>query len=175
MEVIRCEGLTKRYGGTVAVDDLDLVVEAGQVFGFLGKNGSGKTTTMRMLLGLITPSAGRAWVNGRPLPCPDGLARIGAIIEEPAFHPWLTGRRNLEVLALYGPPPPRGDAVDRALHRVGLSGVADRKVKTYFLGHAATARAGGGAAARPGAGVARRADQRHGPGRRAGRVPGTER
>jgi ABC-2 type transport system ATP-binding protein len=116
-----------------------LVVEAGQVFGFLGPNGSGKTTTMRMLLGLITPTAGRAWVNGQALPCPDGLSRIGAIIEEPAFHPWMTGRRNLEVLALYGPPLPDrdaagGGAVGAALDRVGLSGVAGRKVKTYSQG-----------------------------------------
>jgi ABC-type transport system involved in cytochrome bd biosynthesis fused ATPase/permease subunit len=75
MQVIRCEGLSKRYGSTVAVDGLDLVVEAGQVFGFLGPNGSGKTTTMRMLLGLIAPTAGRAWVNERPLPDPDGPDR----------------------------------------------------------------------------------------------------
>ncbi|MEV5754202.1 ABC transporter ATP-binding protein [Actinoallomurus sp. NPDC052308] len=134
MQVIRCEGLTKRYGDTVAVDRLDLAVGGGQVFGFLGPNGSGKTTTMRMLLGLITPTAGRAWVNERPLPDPDGLARIGAMIEEPAFYPWLTGRRALEVLALHGPPPRRRDAVAAALDRVGLSTVADRKVKAYSQG-----------------------------------------
>jgi ABC-2 type transport system ATP-binding protein len=85
-EAIRCEGLTKRYGSTAAVDRLDLAVEAGQVFGFLGPNGSGKTTTMRMLLGLVRPSAGRAWLDGRPLPDPDGLSRVGAMIEEPAFY-----------------------------------------------------------------------------------------
>ncbi|MCH5676823.1 ABC transporter ATP-binding protein [Streptomyces gilvus] len=134
MEVIRCEGLTKRYGTTVAVDGLGLVVEGGQVFGFLGPNGSGKTTTMRMLLGLIRPSAGRAWVNERPLPDPDGLSRVGAIIEEPAFHPWLTGRQNLEVLALHGPPLSAASAVDAALERVSLTGVADRKVKAYSQG-----------------------------------------
>ncbi|MCO5970931.1 ABC transporter ATP-binding protein [Actinoallomurus soli] len=134
MQVIRCEGLTKRYGDTVAVDRLDLTIGGGQVFGFLGPNGSGKTTTMRMLLGLITPTAGRAWVNDRPLPDPDGLARIGAMIEEPAFHPWLTGRRALDVLALHGPPPRRRDAVAAALDRVGLSSVADRKVKGYSQG-----------------------------------------
>jgi ABC-2 type transport system ATP-binding protein len=131
MTVIRCEGLTKRYGATVAVDGLDLTVEPGQVFGFLGPNGSGKTTTMRMLLGLVRPTAGRAWVNGRPLPDPDGLSRIGAIIEEPAFYAWMTGRRNLEVLALRGPP---GAAVGDALDRTGLTAVTDRKVKTYSQG-----------------------------------------
>ena len=133
-EAIRCEALSKRYGPTVAVDRLDLVVEAGQVFGFLGPNGSGKTTTLRMLLGLARPSSGRAWRNSRPLPDPDGLDRVGAMIEEPAFYPWLSGRGNLEVLALCGPPPPRADAVDRALDRVGLAPVASRKIKTYSQG-----------------------------------------
>jgi ABC-2 type transport system ATP-binding protein len=132
-EAIRCEGLSKRYGSTIAVDGLDLVVEAGQVFGFLGPNGSGKTTTLRMLLGLVRPSSGRAWRNGRPLPDPDGLDRVGAMIEEPAFYPWLSGRANLEVLALCGPPPPAG-AVDRALDRAGLAPVAGRKVKAYSQG-----------------------------------------
>jgi ABC-2 type transport system ATP-binding protein len=134
MEIIRCEGLTKRYGTTLAVDGLDLSVAAGQVFGFLGPNGSGKTTTMRILLGLVRPSGGRAWVNERPLPDPDGLARIGAIIEEPAFYGWMTGRRNLRTLALHGPPLPDPASLDRALERVGLSAVADRKVKAYSQG-----------------------------------------
>jgi len=120
----------------VAVEDLDLTVRAGQVFGFLGPNGAGKTTTMRMLLGLIRPTAGQAWVNGRQVPDPDGLAQVGSMIEEPAFYPWLTGRRNLEVLALCGPPlPGRGtDPVAGILDRVGLAAVADRKVKAYSQG-----------------------------------------
>lgn len=135
-EVIRCLGLTKRYRTTVAVEDLDLAVEGGQVFGFLGRNGAGKTTTMRMLLGLIRPTAGQAWLNGRRIPDPDGLARVGSMIEEPAFYPWLTGRRNLEVLALCGPPVPApdGDPIARVLDRVGLSEVAGRKVKAYSQG-----------------------------------------
>ncbi|WP_369226173.1 ATP-binding cassette domain-containing protein [Streptomyces sp. R39] len=132
-EVIRCAGLTKRYGAALAVDGLDLTVGAGQVFGFLGPNGSGKTTTMRMLLGLVRPTSGRAWIHGRPLPDPDGLARVGAMIEEPGFHPWATGRRNLEYLALAGPAP-RPDAVERVLARVELTEAADRKVKTYSQG-----------------------------------------
>ncbi len=134
-EVIRCRGLGKRYGSTVAVDRLDLTVEAGQVFGFLGRNGAGKTTTMRMLLGLIQPTAGQAWLNGRRVPDPGGLASVGAMIEEPAFYPWLTGRRNLQVLALCGPPlPAGGDQIAAVLDRVGLAVVADRKVKTYSQG-----------------------------------------
>ena len=89
---------------------------------------------MRMLPGLVRPSAGRAWLNGRPLPDPDGLARVGAMIEEPAFYPWLSGRRNLEVLALCGPPLPRGDAIEVALDQVALTPVAGRKVKAYSQG-----------------------------------------
>ncbi|WP_308011787.1 ABC transporter ATP-binding protein [Actinacidiphila acidipaludis] len=134
METIRCAGLSKSYGGAAAVDGLDLAVGEAQVYGFLGPNGSGKTTTMRMLLGLVRPTSGRAWLNGRALPDPDGLARVGAMIEEPAFHPWMTGRRNLEVLALHGPPLPHTDAVAGALENAGLTSVADRKVKTYSQG-----------------------------------------
>ena len=134
-DVIRCQGLGKRYGSTVAVDGLDLTVEAGQVFGFLGRNGAGKTTTMRMLLGLIRPTAGQAWLNGRQVPDPAGLASVGAMIEEPASYPWLTGRRNLEVLALCGPPLRAGrHQVTAVLDRVGLAAVADHKVKTYSQG-----------------------------------------
>ncbi|WP_069464324.1 ABC transporter ATP-binding protein [Actinacidiphila rubida] len=134
MEAIRCSGLSKRYGGTAAVDGLDLSVSAGQVYGFLGPNGAGKTTTLRMLLGLIRPTGGRAWVNGRRLPDPDGLARVGAVIEEPAFHSWMTGRRSLEALAWCGPPLPHAAAVSSALDRTGLASVADHKVKTYSQG-----------------------------------------
>jgi ABC-2 type transport system ATP-binding protein len=134
VEVIRCEGLTKRYGETVAVDGLSLTVTGGQVFGFLGPNGSGKTTTMRMLLGLIEPTAGQAWLNERTLPDPDGLSSIGAMIEEPAFYPWMTGRKNLAVLALCGPPLAHHDAIEVVLDRVALEAVADRKVNTYSQG-----------------------------------------
>ena len=134
-DVIRCQGLGKRYGSTMAVDSLDLTVEAGQIFGFLGRNGAGKTTTMRMLLGLIRPTAGQAWLNGRQVPDPAGLASVGAMIEEPASYPWLTGRRNLEVLALCGPPLRAGrHQVTAVLDRVGLASVADHKVKTYSQG-----------------------------------------
>jgi ABC-2 type transport system ATP-binding protein len=135
-DVIRCVGLTKRYRHALAVDRLDLSVPAGQVFGFLGRNGAGKTTTLRMLLGLIRPTAGRAWLNGRLVPDPGGLARVGAMIEEPAFYPWLTGRRNLEILARSGPPlrAVPDDPVAAVLHRVGLAEVAARPVKTYSQG-----------------------------------------
>src|SRR4051812_49951322 len=91
-------GLTKRFrGGQVAVDHIDLLVPHGAVFGFLGPNGSGKTTTIRMLLGLIRPTAGEFEVLGRPMPggAGDVLPRVGALVEGPAFHPYLSGRANL--------------------------------------------------------------------------------
>jgi ABC-2 type transport system ATP-binding protein len=131
---VRCWGLVKRYGKVTALDGLDLVVEPGQVFGFLGPNGAGKTTTLRILLGLVRPTRGRAWLNGRPVPDPAGLARVGAMIEEPAFHPWLSGRRNLELLALAGPPLPEPRSIDRVLERTGLAGAAGRTVKGYSQG-----------------------------------------
>src|SRR6516164_9370851 len=123
--VIECRELTKRYRGTTALAGLDLTVEAGQVFGFLGPNGAGKTTTLRILLGLVTATSGQAWLNGKQVPDPAGLARVGAMIEEPAFYPWLTGRRNLELLARSGARLPA---------RGGLTGVADRRVKGYSQG-----------------------------------------
>ena len=133
--VIECQGLTKRYRGATALAGLDLTVEAGQVFGFLGPNGAGKTTTLRILLGLVAATSGRAWLNGRRVPDPTGLARVGAMIEEPAFYPWLTGRRNLDLLAVSGARlQARGEEVAATLDRVGLTGVADRKVKGYSQG-----------------------------------------
>ena len=129
--VIECQGLTKHYRRVTALAGLDLTVEAGMVFGFLGPNGAGKTTTLRILLGLVTPTSGRARLNGRPVPDPAGLAGVGAMIEEPAFYPWLTGRANLAVLARSGPA---GAGIGRALAQAGLAEVADRKVKGYSQG-----------------------------------------
>ena len=133
MNVISCTSLTKRFGSTVAVDDLDLQVAAGQVYGFLGPNGAGKTTTIRMLLGLIAPTEGRIELLGRRLPDPRAVARTGSMIEEPAFYPWLTGRRNLEVAAATagGCEPAE---VSRVLGLAGLTDVAARKVKAYSQG-----------------------------------------
>jgi ABC-2 type transport system ATP-binding protein len=86
--VIETGALTKRYGDAiVAVDELDLGVRRGEVYGFLGPNGAGKTTTLRMLLGLVRPTSGRVAVLGGPPGAPRGLARIGALVEAPAFYP----------------------------------------------------------------------------------------
>jgi ABC-2 type transport system ATP-binding protein len=133
VDVISCEGLTKRFGPVTAVSGLDLAVPAGLVYGFLGPNGAGKTTTIRMLLGLVAPSAGRICLLGRRLPDPRATARTGSMIEEPAFYPWMTGRGNLEVLGATGGGCGPGE-VARVLGLAGLTDVAARKVRTYSQG-----------------------------------------
>ena len=133
VDVISCQGLTKRFGPVTAVSELDLAVPAGQVYGFLGPNGAGKTTTIRMLLGLVAPSAGQIGLLGRPLPDPRVTARTGSMIEEPAFYPWMTGRGNLEVLGATGGGCGPGE-VARVLGLAGLADVAARKVRTYSQG-----------------------------------------
>jgi ABC-type multidrug transport system ATPase subunit len=131
--VISTEGLTKRYGDTiVAVDALALRVRRGEVYGFLGPNGAGKTTTLRMLVGLVRPTAGQATVLGAPPGAPAGLARIGALIEGPAFYPYLSGRDNLRVLARHGGVGE--DRVAGVLGQVGLSARAGDRTATYSMG-----------------------------------------
>jgi ABC-2 type transport system ATP-binding protein len=136
---IRTSGLTKRFGSVAVVDDLDLEVPTGSVFGFLGPNGSGKTTTIRMLLGLIGPSAGSIELLGQPMPGKAGvvLPSVGALVEGPACYPWLSGRQNLERLDAVGPDHDartRRARVDAALERVGLSAAANKKFRAYSLG-----------------------------------------
>ena len=128
-------GLTKRYGSRVAVQGLDLNVPRGQVYGFLGPNGSGKTTTLRMLVGLIRPNAGEIEVLGQPWSWRDRrrMFRIGAMIETPAFYPYLSGRDNLRVFAATGAPTPVS-RVDEVLEAVGLTDRGSDKVRTYSLG-----------------------------------------
>jgi ABC-type multidrug transport system ATPase subunit len=131
--LIETSGLTKRYGARItAVVDLDLTVRRGEVYGFLGPNGAGKTTTLRMLLGLIRPTSGTAQVLGREPGNPEGLQRIGALVESPAFYPYLSGRDNLHAIASYAGVSWAG--VDEALEAVGLIGWAEDKVKKYSLG-----------------------------------------
>jgi ABC-type multidrug transport system ATPase subunit len=131
--VIETRALTKRYGeAIVAVDALDLRVRRGEVYGFLGPNGAGKTTTLRVLLGLVRPTSGHVAVLGGAPGSPQGLARIGAMVEAPAFYPFLSGRDNLRVLARYaGVSEDRADAV---LGVVGLSDRAADRSASYSLG-----------------------------------------
>jgi ABC-2 type transport system ATP-binding protein len=130
---IETRDLTKRYGErVVAVRGLNMSVRRGEVYGFLGPNGAGKTTTLRMLVGLIRPSAGRATVLGAEPGSPAMLCRVGAMIESPAFYPYLSGRDNLRVLALYARVP--AARIDQVLARVQLSGRGRDKFATYSLG-----------------------------------------
>lgn len=139
-DVIETRGLTKRYrGGQLAVDRLDLSVPTGSVFGFLGPNGSGKTTTIRMLMGLIAPTAGSASLLGRPMPraARAVLPQVGALIEGPALYGFLTGRENLVRYDSADPtadPRTRAARVTDALDRVGLTAAAGKKAKAYSLG-----------------------------------------
>ncbi|MCP8707208.1 ABC transporter ATP-binding protein [Streptomyces sp. AC04842] len=133
-------GLTKRYrGGQLAVDDLHLTVPAGSVFGFLGPNGSGKTTTIRMLMGLIEPTSGTAHVLGRPMPrsARAVLPHVGALIEGPALYGFLSGRDNLLRYDAADPtadPRTRAARVAAALDRVGLTAASGKKARAYSLG-----------------------------------------
>lgn len=136
---VRTKGLSKAFGGRAVVRDLDLAVPRGAVYGFLGPNGSGKTTTIRMLLGLVGADAGSIEVLGAPIP--EGartvLPRVGALVEGPGFHPYLTGRANLERLdRLDASAGPAGSAarIGAALDRVGLASAAGKKFRQYSLG-----------------------------------------
>jgi ABC-2 type transport system ATP-binding protein len=136
---IHATGLTKRFGRQLAVDGLDLEVPRGSVFGFLGPNGSGKTTTIRMVLGLATPTAGGVELLGERMPRASAsvLPRVGALVEGPAFAPFLTGRSNLSRLDAADPrsvSATRRSRVASALDRVGLTHAADKKAHAYSLG-----------------------------------------
>ncbi|MBJ7349312.1 MAG: ATP-binding cassette domain-containing protein [Rhodococcus sp.] len=137
--MIRTTGLTKRYGSVRAVDGVDLDVRAGDIYGFVGANGSGKTTTVRMLLGLVLATSGQMQVLGEEMPRRrrSVLPRVGALIENPAAYPNLSGRRNLTLLDAAGPGGARRTRTARvgvALEQVGLAGVGRRPVKQYSLG-----------------------------------------
>ena len=137
---VRTTGLTKRFrGGQVAVDQLELVVPRGSVTGFLGPNGSGKTTTIRMLLGLVTPTSGEVELLGEPVPRASSrvLPRVGALVEGPAFHPYLSGRANLvrlDAADLTVDARTSRARIDTALERVGLGAAANKRFRTYSLG-----------------------------------------
>ena len=131
--MIEVDSLTKRYGSTVAVQDLSFAVSAGRVTGFLGPNGAGKSTTMRAILGLVRPTSGTTTVLGSPyreLHQPE--KRVGALLETFDAHPGRSGRSHLRVLALAGGIP--RSRVDEVLALVELTGAGRRRVKGYSLG-----------------------------------------
>jgi ABC-2 type transport system ATP-binding protein len=132
---VKARGLLKRYGDITAVDDVDLTVAAGDVYGLLGPNGAGKTTFMRMLFGLIRPDAGSVELFGRPHVAQDvdALRDVAGFVETPRFYPYLSGRANLEILATLD----RGDSGDRiadVLEQVDLTDRAASKVREYSYG-----------------------------------------
>ncbi|GLZ33116.1 ABC transporter ATP-binding protein [Lentzea sp. NBRC 105346] len=131
--MIEAIGLTKRYGRTVAVDNLSFTVEPGRVTGFLGPNGAGKSTTMRMILGLDRPTAGRVLIDGKPY---TGLHRplrtVGALLDAKWVHPNRSARAHLKWLAKSNGLPAR--RVDEVLETVGLTGVAGKRAGGYSLG-----------------------------------------
>ncbi|MCU1529123.1 MAG: multidrug transporter ATP-binding protein [Frondihabitans sp.] len=136
---IETKALTKSFGRQLAVDGLDLAVPTGSVFGFLGPNGSGKTSTIRMLLGLTQATSGDIRILGGSMPgsLRQVLPRVGALVEGPAFYPFLSGRANLHRLDTadrYASSSTRSARVEAALERVGLGHAADKKAHAYSLG-----------------------------------------
>jgi len=132
---VETHGLTKRFGDTIAVNDVELLVPRGRAFGYLGPNGAGKTTLIRVLLGLTHADAGTMSLLGHAVPRHRdvALARVGAIVDEPRFHGHLTGRQNLQILAAVREPAAKG-RIDPALERVGILHRADDKVSKYSMG-----------------------------------------
>jgi len=137
--VVSTRGLVRSFGHRRAVDGIDLSVPRGAVFGFLGPNGSGKTTTIRLLLGLIRPDEGSVSLFGQPMPKAAGrvLSRVGALVEGPAFYPHLSGEANLVRLQALDARNDRATAKarrDEALERVGLTAAAGKSYRQYSLG-----------------------------------------
>ena len=133
MSTIRIQNLTKRFGPVLGVDDLSFEVRPGQVTGFLGPNGSGKTTTLRILLGLASPSAGTATIGGLPYHrLPDPVRRVGAALDSNTFHPGRSAAQHLRIIATVSGLPRR--RVDEVLGLTGLADVAGRRVGAFSLG-----------------------------------------
>lgn len=136
---VATRGLVKRFGEQAAVAGIDLQVPRGAVYGFLGPNGSGKTTTIRMLLGLVLPTSGEVEVLGSPMPSSSSrvLPRVGSLVEGPAFHPYLSGRANLvrlDAADRFADPATSRQRIDAALDRVGLLHAAKKRYRAYSLG-----------------------------------------
>ena len=131
--IVETRALTKQYGAHVlAVQDLNLTIRVGEVYGLLGPNGAGKTTTLRMLAGLARPTSGSANVAGGSPGSPKSLAHLGAMIEGPAFWPYLSGRDNLRLLARYSGVPDK--RIGEVVEEVGMADYASRGVANYSTG-----------------------------------------
>ena len=137
--MITTQSLTKRFGSFLAVDQIDLDVREGDRYGFLGPNGSGKTTAIRLLLGLVYATSGTITIMGQPMPDKAAalLPSIGSLVEGPSSYGHLSGRANLALLDASGPAGSRRDRrrrISDVLEQVGLAGIDNRAVKKYSLG-----------------------------------------
>ncbi|ENK1242040.1 ABC transporter ATP-binding protein [Clostridium botulinum] len=133
--ILQTYNLTRKYGATAVVDNINMNIKKGEIYGFLGRNGAGKTTTLRMIMGLISPTKGEYELFGKKMGDRDVLGRIGAIIETPGFYPNLTARENLDIhRRLMGIP--NKEYIDEALEIAGLTNydIKKKKVKKYSLG-----------------------------------------
>jgi ABC-2 type transport system ATP-binding protein len=133
--ILQTNNLKKHFGKVKAVDGINLNVVSGQIFGFLGPNGSGKTTTIGIILGLIHPTAGTVNLFGRPVSPshPESLRKVGALVGSPALVPYLTARQNLELIArMY--PELNASRTSQILDAVGLTAAANRKAGTFSTG-----------------------------------------
>lgn len=136
MSVIKVQHISKHFGSLKAVDDLSFEVQAGQVFGFLGQNGSGKSTTIRMLLSLIHPTSGSIEIFGKPIEKNREaiLEQVGAIIERPDLYPYLSAKEHLQLFAKVRKQKISEAAINSTLDKVGLAQRAQDKVQTFSLG-----------------------------------------
>ncbi|MCY6370611.1 ABC transporter ATP-binding protein [Clostridium ganghwense] len=133
--ILKTYNLTRKYGATAVVDNINMNIKKGEIYGFLGRNGAGKTTTLRMLMGLISPTKGEYELFGKKMGDRSVFGRIGAIIETPGFYPNLTARENLDIhRRLMGIP--NKEYVDEALEIVGLTNydIKKKMIKKYSLG-----------------------------------------
>lgn len=134
MEVIQTTGLSKRYKDNWAVDHLDLRVEQGDIYGFIGRNGAGKSTTLKLLCGLTRPTQGEALIFGKPIRDSVARRRVGALIEKPGLYPDLSGRENLLLYATLLGLDNQEQQVDEILEMVGLSPKEKKPVRNYSMG-----------------------------------------
>lgn len=134
--LLEIRNLTKIISGKKVIDNLSLAVNQGDIHGFLGRNGQGKTTTIRLITGLVYPNSGEVVINGHNLhkDFKNAISHVGAIVESPSFHEYLTGYDNLKLMANLMPILHKRTAIQEALEIVGLSARAKDKVKTYSLG-----------------------------------------
>ena len=133
--ILQINNLTKKFGNRIAVNNVSFSIRAGEIFGFLGANGAGKSTTIKMLTGLITIGGGDAYICGKSIKYKfeEAIKNIGAIVEMPEFYPYLTGYQNLKFLAKLSNIKDK-NAIDKVVNIVGLSSRINEKVGKYSLG-----------------------------------------